>query len=80
MEKRKPGGGWEKVNSFPIQGESVSIPDLVEGEEYEFRVAAVTDAGVGDYSLNTAPVKVCERKGSSNVLLFSSSHFISTTS
>lgn len=63
MEKRKPGGPWEKVNDYPIQGESASIPGLVEGQEYEFRVAAVTGAGVGDYSLNTAPVKVCEKKG-----------------
>jgi len=39
------------------------VPDLDEGKEYEFRVAAITGAGVGEYSLNTAPVKVCEKKG-----------------
>jgi len=63
IEKRKPGGDWEKVNDFPITGENATVPDLDEGKEYEFRVAAITGAGVGDYSLNTAPVKVCEKKG-----------------
>jgi Fibronectin type III domain len=62
IEKRRPGGGWEKATVVPVVGESATIPDLIEGEEYEFRVAAVTNAGVGDFSLNTMPVKVCERK------------------
>jgi hypothetical protein len=62
IEKRRPGGGWEKATDFPVVGESATIPDLIEGEEYEFRVAAVTNAGVGDFSLNTMPVKVCEKK------------------
>ena len=64
IEKRKPGGDWEKVNDFPIAGENATVSDLDEGKEYEFRVAAITGAGVGEYSLNTAPVKVCEKKGS----------------
>lgn len=63
IEKRKPGGDWEKVNDFPIAGENATVSDLDEGKEYEFRVAAITGAGVGEYSLNTAPVKVCEKKG-----------------
>jgi len=63
VEKRRAGGDWEKVNDFPIAGENVTVSDLDEGKEYEFRVAAITSAGVGDYSLNTAPVKVCEKKG-----------------
>ena len=62
VEKRRPGGSWEKANLAPILGENATISDLDEGEEYEFRVAAITNAGVGDYSLNTMPVKVCERK------------------
>jgi len=37
------------------------VPDLTEGEEYEYRVAAVTDAGVGEFSNATQPVKA-ERK------------------
>lgn len=51
------------MNDFPIAGENATVPDLDEGKEYEFRVAAITGAGVGEYSLNTAPVKVCEKKG-----------------
>jgi len=51
------------VNDFPITGETATVSDLDEGKEYEFRVAAITGAGVGEYSLNTAPVKVCEKKG-----------------
>ena len=61
LEKKTPFGNWEKVSETPIIGESATVPDLVEGEEYEYRVAAVTDAGVGDYSNATPPVKA-ERK------------------
>lgn len=62
VQKRKRGRDWENVNDYPVAGESMTIPDLDEGEEYEFRVAAVTDAGLGDPSLGTAPVKVEEKK------------------
>jgi hypothetical protein len=41
----------------------MTVGDLDEGGEYEFRVAAVTDAGPGDFSLATAPVIVREKKG-----------------
>jgi len=76
LEMRRPGGGWEKASSFPIVGESAVLSDLIEGQEYEFRVAAITSAGVGDFSLNTAPVKVCERKRKSQWarLFFSKIH------
>ena len=56
--KKKPGGDWEKVNDRPILGEDTNVEGLDEGEEYEFKVAAVTDAGEGDPSFATAPVKV----------------------
>lgn len=45
------------MTDYPVTTESATVPNLDEGEEYEFRVAAVTDAGVGDYSLATAPIK-----------------------
>jgi len=61
LEKKTPFGNWEKVTDSPIMGETATVPDLVEGEEYEYRVAAVTDAGVGEYSNATPPVKA-ERK------------------
>jgi hypothetical protein len=62
VEKRKRGGPWEKVNDYPIMGESTTVPDLDEGAEYEFRVAAVTAPGVGEFSLATAPIVVKEKK------------------
>ncbi|KAK2158172.1 hypothetical protein LSH36_175g03003 [Paralvinella palmiformis] len=62
VEKRKRGGLWEKVNDYPIMGESTTVSDLVEGDEYEFRVAAVTVPGTGEYSLPTAPIIVREKK------------------
>ena len=61
LEKKSPGGNWEKVNDAPIIGESAVAPNLVEGENYEFRVAAVTEAGVGEYS-NATPLTKAEKK------------------
>lgn len=61
MEKRKLGGQWEKVNSTPVIGEATTVSDLEEGQEYEYRVAAITDVGVGGFSFATPPVKA-ERK------------------
>jgi Fibronectin type III domain len=71
VEKRSPGGDWEKVNDVPIAGESTTVPDLVEGENYEFRVAAVTEAGVGDYS-NATPMTKAEKKKRKFLLLSTS--------
>ena len=58
VEKKKAGGDWEPVNKFPATGESMTVPDLEEGEQYEFRVAAVTKAGPGEKSMATSPVTV----------------------
>ena len=63
VEKRRPGGDWQKVNDFPTSAESFTVPDLVEGDSYEFRVAAVTACGPGEFSLGTAPVVVKDKLG-----------------
>ena len=57
LEKKTPYGDWEPVSDSPIFGESATVPNLTEGEEYQFRVAAITDAGVGNFSNATAPIK-----------------------
>ena len=57
LEKKTPGGDWEKVGDAPIFGESTKVDGLDPGQEYEFRVAAITDAGPGDQSLASAAVK-----------------------
>lgn len=58
VEKRKRGGDWVKALDSPCVGEGCTIPDLIEGEEYEFRVAAVTEAGLGDASLASVPATI----------------------
>ena len=68
LEKKTPGGSWEPVTNAPILGETATVPDLVEGQEYEFRVAAITDAGVGDYSLATGPIKAEKPKSKSFII------------
>ena len=44
---------WSKVNREPIENTSVDLNDLVEGTEYNFRVCAENDAGVGKPSQPT---------------------------
>lgn len=73
LEKKKVGGDWEKVADLPGTAESATIPNLEEGEEYEFRVAAVTDAGPGDFSLASGPVKAEKKKRKFSVGFFSES-------
>jgi hypothetical protein len=70
VEKRKKGApDWDKVNHIPAPGESMTVPDLDEGEEYEFRVTAVNSAGNSDPSLCTAPVKIEDKTGMTGFLI-----------
>lgn len=64
VEKKKKGDpDWQKVTNFPITGENTTVSDLDEGAEYEFRVAAVTDAGTGEYSFTSPPMVIKPKKG-----------------
>ena len=38
---------WQRVNKVPLKDCDAEIDDLVEGQEYKFRVCAVTAAGNG---------------------------------
>ncbi len=41
-----------RVNREPVSGVEYTIPNLVDGKEYEFRVAAVNKAGPGEFGIN----------------------------
>jgi len=51
-------GDWTPVNAKPISGTTFTVPNLVEGSEFEFRVVAINDAGPGKPSKSTGPHKV----------------------
>ena len=63
VEKKKMGGDWEKVNTFPSAGEKMTVPDLEEGEQYEFRVAAQNKAGTGPFSPPSEAKRYSKWKG-----------------
>ena len=39
------------------------VSNLQPGADYEFRVAAINNAGVGEFSSATMPVKVIDKDG-----------------
>ncbi|KFV14746.1 Immunoglobulin-like and fibronectin type III domain-containing protein 1 [Pterocles gutturalis] len=57
VQKRKKGTTtWLPVNNVPIADKKLKMTDLKRGLQYEFRVAAVNAAGVGDASGPSEPV------------------------
>lgn len=56
IEKKPRFGQWEKVLEVSGNKTSATVPDLIEGQEYEFRVIAVNKGGPGDPSDASAPV------------------------
>ncbi|XP_055331451.1 twitchin-like isoform X3 [Paramacrobiotus metropolitanus] len=59
VEKKGPGDrDFVPVNKTPISDTKFVVPNLNEGEEYQFRVKAVNDAGPSDPSKPVGPVKV----------------------
>jgi len=54
----KGHGDWTPVNAKPISGTTFTVPNLIEGSEFEFRVVAINDAGPGKPSKSTGPHKV----------------------
>ncbi|NXN20616.1 IGFN1 protein, partial [Nycticryphes semicollaris] len=57
IQKRKKGTTtWLPVNNVPIADKKLKITNLKKGLQYEFRVAAVNAAGIGDASEPSQPV------------------------
>uniref|UniRef100_A0A2K5RJB2 Myomesin-3 n=1 Tax=Cebus imitator TaxID=2715852 RepID=A0A2K5RJB2_CEBIM len=49
---------WQTVNNKPIQDTRFTVPGLRTGKEYEFCVRSVSEAGVGESSAATEPIRV----------------------
>lgn len=56
IEKRPRFGQWEKAVEIPGNQTKGTVPDLVEGQEYEFRVIAVNKGGQGEPSEASIPI------------------------
>ncbi|XP_003799888.1 myomesin-3 [Otolemur garnettii] len=49
---------WQTVNNKPILDNKFTVPGLRTGKEYEFCVRSVSEAGVGESSAATEPIRV----------------------
>nr|XP_008505328.1 PREDICTED: myomesin-3 [Equus przewalskii] len=54
---------WQTVNNKPIQGNKFTVPGLKTGKEYEFCIRSVSEAGVGESSAPTEPIRVKQALG-----------------
>ena len=63
IEKRPKFGQWEKALEVEPNKTSARVPDLTEGEEYEFRIIAVNKAGPGEPSEASQPIVAKARYG-----------------
>ncbi len=69
IEKREKYGKWVKANWQPVTDTTFTIGDLIEGQEYEFRVCAENKAGPGKFSEATVPHKAKNPYGKCWILL-----------
>jgi len=56
VEVKPTGSDWKVINVDPERKPTVVVHGLKEGDEYQFRVKAVNEAGRGAPSTATAPV------------------------
>ena len=61
-------GDWKEVNVDPVREPEMVVPHLKEGQEYQFRVRAVNEAGPGAPSTATGPVVAEKPPGASHPL------------
>lgn len=57
------GSIWVKCNDYNVQDTEFTVTNLIEGNDYEFRIIATNAAGKSDPSPPTTPVKTCEVVG-----------------
>lgn len=56
IEKKDKFGDWEKAVEVPADQLKATVPDLIEGQPYTFRVRAVNAAGPGEPSNETPTI------------------------
>ena len=56
VEIKPTGSDWKVINVDPVRKPKVVVHGLKEGQEYQFRVKAVNEAGSGAPSTATEPV------------------------
>jgi len=56
VEVKPKGGDWAPATAVPVKENECTVPNLKEGQEYEFRVKAINEAGPGNPSVSTGPV------------------------
>ncbi|KAF0296563.1 Twitchin [Amphibalanus amphitrite] len=56
VEKKDKSGRWQPVFEVPADQQTATVPDLTEGETYDFRVRAINKAGPGEPSKTTGPI------------------------
>ena len=47
VEMKPKDGDWTEATPFPVNENEFTVPNLKEGQEYQFRVKAVNEAGPG---------------------------------
>ena len=55
VEKKDKSGKWVPVSKF-CRNTKFEVPDLEEGEKYEFRVSAVNENGTSEPLVTTQPI------------------------
>jgi len=56
VEMKPTGGHWEVVNVDPVREPKMVVQNLKEGQEYQFEVKAINQAGPGAPSTTSRPV------------------------